>query len=265
MKITLVKRSLTALSVAIAMSFGLTGCVQSMEVPSSFPFASGNWQIDSSDPKAAALPGLSGSLTGTSTNVSGILHVDSVTSCLDPSVAIEVAGWANKGAVLTLTGQVAGGTLTVQGVLAADGRSMGETWYQVEGGNCALSPAQGVAQNYKAVTGKYTGSFKDASGLVSNLTVNLSQSPQADALGNYSLSGQGAFTAFPCLTNPANLTDTEVTGSNVKMTYVDPVTNDSVSVSGNLASDSQSMMVTNWTLSGGCSKDSGTGKLVQQL
>jgi hypothetical protein len=264
MQSNIIIRPLKVLAVVLAMSAGFTGCVQNVQTPTPVPFVSGNWQIDSSDPKAAALSPMSGSLNGTSTNVSGTLHVNSMTSCVKPTDAIQVTGWANQGAVLTLTAPLAGGVLTIQGVLASDGRSMGETWYQVQGGACSMPATQGAAQNYRAVTGTYTGSIQDASGLVSSLTVNLTQSPQSDALGNYSLTGQGTFKAFPCITTPTQLTNTVVTGSNIKMTYIDSITANSVVISGQVQSDGQSMVVTNWTLSGGCSADSGTGKLFQK-
>ena len=248
---------------ALVVCAGLSGCTTTLgdPQPTAFPFADGNWQFGSSDPKAAALPKISGSLTGPSNNVSGLLHVDVAGGCVQPDDVIEVSGWSDQGAAMVLRGPLAGGTFTLQGVLAADGQSMEEASYKVVGGTCPFPWVSTTAQSYKAVNGNFTGVFKDNSGLSTQLTATLTQSLQPDANGNYSLSGQGSFSEFPCLANTAQLTNTEVTGSTVKMTYVDPVTNDAVVVSGQLATGGQSMTVTNWTLAGGCGPDSGTGSL----
>jgi hypothetical protein len=266
MQIKAFLKSLAALSGALFFCAGLTGCMSNFSDPiaTAHPFAAGNWQFASTDPKASVLPQISGSLTGPSNQVSGLLHVDVAGACVPQTNVIEVSGWSDQGAAMVLNGPLAGGTFTFQGVLAADGLSMEEASYKVVGGSCAFPWVSTTAQNYAAVGGTYAGTFKDSSGLSSTLTATLSQSPQSDVNGNYSLTGQGTFAAFPCLTNSAQLTSTEVTGSNVKMTNVDPVTSDSVAVLGQLASDGKSMAVTSWTLAGGCSPDSGTGSLVLQ-
>jgi hypothetical protein len=266
MQINTFLKTLTILSFAFVFCAGLSGCTTTLgdPQPTAFPFAEGNWQFGSADPKAAVLPKISGSLTGPSNSVSGLLHVDVAGACVQPDDVIEVSGWSDQGAAMVLRGPLAGGTFTLQGVLAADGQSMEEASYKVVGGTCAFPWVSTTAQNYKPVNGLFIGSLKDSSGLSSTLTANLTQSPQPDEKGNYSLSGQGTFFEFPCLTNPAQLSNTEVTGSNVKMTYVDPVTNDSVVVAGQLAIGAQSVTVTNWALVGGCGPDSGTGNLVQQ-
>jgi hypothetical protein len=251
-------------SLLLAISGGLSGCAGSMLVPTSFPFVAGNWQIDSTDPKAAGLAAFSGSLTGDSTNVHALLHVNNMNSCVKPTDIIEMSGWANRGAVLTLTGNVAGGLLTVQGVLAEDGRSLGETWYEVEGGPCSVPPSLAAARNYKPVSGTYAGSFKDSNGLVSSLSANLLQSPEPDINGNYTLSGAGTFKAFPCLSGPSVVSNTMVTGENLAMTYLNSTTGDSVTVAARFTADGQSVTVMNWTLIGACGADTGTGSLVQQ-
>jgi hypothetical protein len=253
--------------VSLVFVVGLTGCGSDTldhPAPTAFPFVSGNWEFSSSDPKASAIASISGALTGSSTNVSGILHVNGTGTCVSPSEVIEVSGWTNQGGVMTLTGPLAGGTLTLQGVMSVDGTSWVLPWYSVSGGSCAVSKVVSVGQNYKPVTGTYTGSFKDSNGLKADLAANLAQSPQPDANGNYSLSGQGTFTAFPCLREHAQLTNTEVTGGHLKMTYIDPATNDAVIVSAQVTGDGQAINVMNWTLTGGCATDAGTGSLVKQ-
>jgi hypothetical protein len=253
--------------VSLIFAVSLTGCGSDTldhPAPTAFPFVSGNWEFASTDPRASTISSISGALMGSSTNVSGILHVNGTGTCVSPNEVIEVSGWTNQGGVMTLTGSLAGGTLTLQGVMSVDGTSWVLPWYSVSGGSCAVPGVVSIGQNYKPVTGTYTGSFQDSNGLKTNLAANLTQSSQPDANGNYSLTGQGTFTAFPCLREPAQLTNTEVTGSHLKMTYIDPVTNDAVVVSAQVTSNGQTINVVNWTLAGGCATDAGIGSLVKQ-
>ncbi len=250
-----------------AISLGLCGCAYPTldnPQPASHAFAEGNWEFVSTSPVPATLPKISGSLTGPSTDVHGLLHAAVDGACVKRDEVIQVSGFVNQGASLILTGSVAGGTFHFYGGLSADGSQMGGAAYKVDGGNCATTWTYVTAQSYKALNGSYTGSIRDSNGLVSSLNATLSQSSQPDQGGNYVLSGGGAFTAFPCLTNQTTLTDTQVTGSSVKMTYYEPVSTDSVVVTGELSPDGKSVTITNWTLVGHCETDTGSGKLIQQ-
>ena len=91
---------------------------------------------------------------------------------------------------MTLTGKVGGGTLTISGTLAADGKSLTGASYNVAGGSCAFSAkAAATAQAYSSVTGTYSGSFADAGGQVISVVANLTQTPESDTDGNFTLSG----------------------------------------------------------------------------
>jgi hypothetical protein len=259
-------RPLIALIGSLVAGAALTGCATTIDhpVPAVLPLAAGNWQFSSSGANGSVAPLISGSLSGPSNEITGLLHTDVAGSCLPENEVLQLNGWANQFGVVTLTGPAAGGVMTLQGVLSVDGKSLGETWYAVEGGNCPSPAADLTAQNYEALNGTYAGVIKDNSGLQGTLTANLSQSPQPNADGNYVLTGQGTFTAFPCLNGPAQLSNTQVTGQSLKMTYINPITHDSVVVAAQFTSDGQQVTVSNWSLVGGCGSDSGTGKLALQ-
>jgi hypothetical protein len=56
----------------------------------------------------------------------------------------------------------------------------------------------------------------------------------------------------------------QVSGASFTFTYTDAVTTNSVVVSGNFSTDGTLLSVTNWTLSGPCGPDTGTGSMVKQ-
>jgi len=253
--------SLTTLCVCAA------GCGPVASVPTNKTFEAGNWQFvaavpSSTNPGAAMLPSLSGALSGTSSNISGLLHVDVAGACVGTSEVIEVSGWTDQFGLLTLNGQVSGGTLTIQGYIAADGKSLVESGYLVAGGTCPVWTV-GTAQYYNPVNGTYSGTVKDTSGMQSSLTANLSQSSTADSSGNFTLTGTGQFKANPCFTTPITITSSEVTGGNLQLVYVDPSTQGTVSVTGKITPDGKTLTVTNWATTGACGTNSGTGQLAQ--
>jgi len=229
------------------------------------PLAAGNWQLSSTASAASKLASLSGELSGSTTAATGIFHTDSSTACVATTAPIELSGSANGDNVLTLTGGMAGGTLTVTGTLAADGKSLSNASYNVSGGTCAFpTPAPAIGQNYSPITGNYTGSFSDAGGNVININAVLTQTPMSDTDGNFQLSGTGTFPANPCFNSPVSVTNSQVTGGSFTLTYADNVTANSVTASGTFSTDGTTLTVTNWTLTGSCGPDSGTGILTKQ-
>lgn len=254
-------------SLIAASSMGLTGCSSGL-VPVSGSNAlsvSGNWQVSSAAPAAAKLPMLSGELTGSSSAVTGILHPGRSVSCVAPATVIEVAGHADAENVLTLTGNVGGGTLTVSGALAADGKSLTGASYNVAGGSCAFAAsAAATAQSYSSVTGTYSGNFADAGGNVIGVVAQLTQTPASDTSGNFTLSGTGTFPNNPCFSSPVTLSNAQVTGGSFTLTYADPNTQNSVTAAGTFSTDATTLTVTNWTLTGSCGPDMGTGLLTHQ-
>jgi hypothetical protein len=230
---------------------------------------SGNWQVSTSS-GTVPLPRISGSLTDNATNlgsagVTGILHADATTGCATITDAIAITGTTDSKGVTTLTGPVAGGTLTISGTLAADGRSLSNATVNVSGGQCAfVSAAQATVQNYSSVAGTYTGTFADAGGPVMNVTATLSQSPDGDTNGNFTLSGTGSFGTNPCFISPVNVVNSAVSGGNFVLTYTDNTKGNSVTATGTFSPDGTTLTVTNWSLTGPCGADSGIGTLTKQ-
>jgi hypothetical protein len=248
---------------------GLAGCnavLSPILAPATDAVAvTGNWQFTSTAASASKLPALSGELTGSSQAMTGLLHSDSTSSCVAPSQIFEMMGSANAKSEVTLTGtNPVGGKLTVTGTLAADGKSLTNAAYSVSGGSCAMAqPADASGQQY-AMSANYAGTFSDSDGQVIALTATLSQSSTPDQNGNFTLSGTGTFPSNPCFNSPVSATATELTGNTFSFTYQDPTTLNSVAVAGNISSDGSTLTVTNWTLTGPCGPDSGTGVLTQQ-
>ena len=230
---------------------------------------SGNWQISASS-GSVPLPRISGSLTDATTNlgstpVKGIFHADTTTGCATSTDLIAVTGTTDDKGITTLTGPVAGGTLTVTGTLAADGRSLGQATVNVSGGQCAFAAAsQASVENFSSVTGSYAGTFSDATGPVMNVTANLSQSPDGDTNGNFTLSGAGSFGTNPCFISPVPVVNSQVTGGTFTLTYTDNTKGNSVTATGTFSADGKTLTVTNWSLTGPCGANTGTGTLTKQ-
>jgi hypothetical protein len=229
---------------------------------------SGNWQVSATG--GVPLPNVSGSLTDGSTNLSsttvtGIFHADATSGCSAPTDLITVSGNTNSSGVTTLSGPVAGGTITISGNLAPDGRSLSNATVNVSGGQCAYAAAaQASVENYSAVTGTYAGTFSDAKGPVMNVTATLSQSPTNDQNGNFTLSGTANLGTNPCFVSPVPVVNSLVTGGNFVLTYTDNTTGNSVTAVGTFSADGTTLTVTNWSLTGPCGADQGTGTLTQQ-
>lgn len=251
----------------LASSIVLSGCSGSIvPVPTENSQAiTGNWQISSTAAAASRLPALSGELTGSQSAITGIFHSNSATSCVPPTTAIDLTGQAYATNAVTLTGALAGGVLTIAGNLAADGKSLTQTTYNVTGGPCAFaSQADATAQAYSSVTGTYAGTLSDSSGPVISITASLTQTSAPDANGNFQISGTGSFPDSSCFSSPVSVSNSQVTGGSVSLTYTDPVKQNSVTASGTFSQDASTLTITNWVLSGPCGSDSGTGVFTRQ-
>ncbi len=260
-------RPLTVLSGILAAStLGLAGCSSNLS-PAAITNAqsvSGNWQVASVAASAGKLPLLSGELTGSASAFTGILHPGPSTACVAPSTVIEVSGTTAAENLLTLTGKIGGGTLSISGTLAEDGKSLTAATYNVTGGTCAFSAkAAAIAQSYSSVTGTYTGSFSDSGGQVISVVADLTQTPQSDTDGNFTLSGTGTFPNNPCFSSPVTVSNAQVTGGSFSLTYADPSTLNSVTANGTFSTDAKTLSVTSWTLTGSCGPDTGTGSLTR--
>jgi hypothetical protein len=253
----------------LALMLSLAGCADDgvvYDTPQN-P-VSGNWQVSASG--SVPLPQISGSLTDSTTNlgtspVTGIFHTDAATGCTTPTDLINLSGTTNSQGVTTLTGPVAGGTLTVTGTLSADGRSLGNATVNVAGGTCAFATAsQASVQNFSSVTGTYVGTFSDATGPVMNVTATLSQSAEGDTNGNFTLTGSGGFGTNPCFISPVPVVNSQVSGGNFILTYTDNTKGNSVTATGTFSADGTTLAVTNWSLTGPCGADTGVGSLTKQ-
>ena len=251
------------LRAAVCASFtltavALTGCSDAGTVTtnSTPAVAKGNWQIGSTVAAAARLASFSGELTPQAGTLTGIFHTQSATACSAPATSFEVAGAADSNNLVTLTGPLAGGTLTLTGTLAADGRSLANATYNVVGGACAL-PAKvtASAQAFTPITGHYTGNFGDASGQVAQVSATFAQSPAADPNGNFTLSGSATVTGDPCFPSAVPISDTQVTGGTFTFTY--SANGNSVTANGNFSADAATLTVTGWTSAGTCGADTG--------
>lgn len=257
-------------------SSGTTG--SSITVPA---LVAGNWQFSSSEAAAAKLPVISGELsvsTSVSTSaratrdaldasaaITGILHSQSSVACVAPSASFAVSGSVDDKGNVTLSGPLAGGTLAITGALSGDGKSLTNATYDVSGGTCAFAqPADLTAQSYAPISGTYAGNFTDSDGIVANVTANLTQSPDANGDGNYTLSGTAGLPNNPCFSSSTlTVSNTQVTGNTFTFSFTDPVTNASVTALGTFPYSATTLTVTSWTLTN-CSTDTGTGTMTQQ-
>jgi len=246
----------------------LTGCISGLtSAPATATAASvsGNWQVTARS-TTATLPSISGTLSGTTTAIKGVLHANGSTSCQITNAAFDVSGSADSKSVLTVTGQVAGGTFTLTGTLTSDGKAISNATYSVSGGTCAMAQVHADAQQYSDITGTYAGSFYDSYSPypVIQMTAQLTQSPTSNTNGDFTLSGSATLPQNPCFNSPAAISNSQVTGGAFTFTYGDSQTGNSVVVTGSFSTDGKTLTVTNWALTGPCGPDSGTGTMTQQ-
>src|SRR6185437_14155269 len=250
----------------LVLMLSLAGCADDGVVYDNTPVnpISGNWQVSSST-GGVPLPKMSGALNSLPAGLTGVLHADAATGCSTMTDPIAVSGNTDSKGVTTLTGPVAGGTLTITGALASDGRSLTNATVNVAGGQCAFATAaQAAVQNFSSVTGSYVGTFSDAKGPVMNVTASLSQSPDGDSNGNFTLSGTGSFGTNACFVSPVPVVNSQVSGGAFTLTYTDNSKGNSVTATGTFSSDGTTLTVTNWSLTGPCGADMGTGTLTKQ-
>jgi hypothetical protein len=257
-------RSTFAVS-SLVLMLALAGCADDGVVYDySQNFVSGNWQVSASG-NGVPLPQISGALVGANEAFTGVLHADASTGCATANQPITVTGTTDDKGVITLSGPVAGGTLTISGGLSPDGRSLTNATVNVSGGQCAFaSSVQAQVQNYSSVSGNYAGTFSDAQSPVMNVTATLTQAANGDTDGNFTLSGTGSFGTNPCFISPVTVVNSQVTGGSFVLTYTDNTTGNSVTATGTFSTDGSSLTVTNWSLTGPCGSDQGTGILTKQ-
>ncbi len=256
---------LAAVCASLSLPALLVGCSDDGTVTTTptAAMATGNWQISSAAGAAAQLSAISGEFSTQAGKTTGIVHAQAATSCISPKTSFELSGAADAKNDVTLTGSFAGGTLTVNGALAADGKSLTSASYSVSGGACALTAkVQATAQAFQPIAGTYSGTFSDPDGQVATISAALSQSPTSDADGNFTLSGTATLPNNPCFPTSVPISNTQVTGGTFTFTYA--TADNSVTATGTFSSDASTLAVTSWVASGTCGADHGTGAMAKQ-
>ncbi len=248
----------------------LTGCATTSTTGNGLvpAFVAGNWQFSSSAPVAAHLAAVSGELSGNASAITGTFHTQSSSSCVAPTKPFAVSGSADAKGAVKLTGTVAGGTVTITGTLAADGKSLSDAAYGIVGGACALpADVPAVATSFTPVNGTYNGSFinQNSQPVLDNVVATLSQSPASDTSGNYTLSGNVTLPQNACFTSgqPLPVTNTQVTGGTFTLTFTDGTSTSSVTATGTFSQDATKLQIATWTLNGPCGPETGQGTLTQ--
>ncbi len=271
--------SLAAVVVAGCASQGSSAPPTPAATPSYAQMA-GNWSFRVTGTTPQPVTSLGGSLSVQGTEVSGMLHLLAGTCQSSAGTgAILITGSVDSHGLLTLrANDLAGGTLRITGMVAADQRSLLAPALAVTGGACgAVSASQAVgaqpldgtagggvvAQQQQPVNGTYTGSFAGVDGVVAQVSAVLTQSATPDANGMYHLSGNASFAGSPCLNAPV-VTDSVINGNSIAVTYTDPQTGSSVTGTGVFDNTATTLTVSGWTLSGTCGTDHGTGMLARQ-
>ncbi len=270
----------TSLGLAGLLAGLLSGCSTSATsaataTPQAFNGVAGNWQISSATTATSRAVTVAGNLSISGADVSGTLHP--ISGTCSSSSDIPVAGSINSAGKLTFSSigmPGAAAALSVSGTLSADQRSLSGISFAFTGLPCAqpahtpgaaprLNPSPAIAQQYLPISGTYTGAFTGNDGTNLPVSATLTQTTAADANGMFHLTGNATFTNNPCLNTPV-VTDSTVTGSTVSATYTDRQTSNSVSATGTFSNDATSLTISNWTLSGNCGAETGTGLLTKQ-
>ncbi len=281
--------AVTSLGLAGLIAGLLSGCAPGVSNTTSasvnpFANASGNWQFNSTAAAARRLPTVGGSLSINGVNVSGNLHPLHVSGpqCLPAATVLAVTGRIDSASHLTLSAPLPGGTLSLSGTLAVDGRSLSDPTYTVTGGDCAAPAAQTAAQTafardtppnakpqvtaqqFQPLGGTYTGTLTTADGETFSLSSNLTQTSQPDADGVYHVSGSAISPGNPCVPSALLATASTIDGGSVSTTYTDAATGTTITGAGSSSPDASTITISSWTITSPCGQDSGSGTLTRQ-
>jgi hypothetical protein len=260
-------RNRSAAFLAVATVFGLsilTGCGLAntpLQVGTSL---SGNWAFTSSSSNIVLNLGF---MQGAYEQASAIARL-SGSSCVTPTMDILLTGSVggdNK--MMLVSSAFSNGTvLTLQGQVSGDGKGIAGANWSFAGGGCgSLGTATVTATDYSAINGTYTGNFVDGTGTQIAVSSLLQQTSQPDLDGQFSLSGTATFPGDNCFANQPSVTTSLVTGSELSMTYSDPLSGTVLTAVGTFNAAATQLTITNWSITGGkCSGDAGTGSLTVQ-
>jgi hypothetical protein len=224
---------------------------------------SGNWAFTPAAPNVVLNLGF---LQGAYETVSAVARL-SGSSCVSPTTDILLTGSVGGNNQMTLVSSAFGGTtLTLQGQVSGDGKGIAGATWTFAGGSCAsLGQANLTATNYSAINGTYAGNIVDSKGDSIAVSALLEQTSQPDLDGQFSLSGTATFPDNNCFAHQPSVTTSMVTGSNLSMTYSDPLSSTTLTAVGTFNAQATQLTITNWTISGGsCNGDTGSGSLAVQ-
>lgn len=225
--------------------------------------AKGNWQVSAAASTPAPLSAFSGNFSTAPGKISATVHSQSASSCIAPETSFLLTGTEDETRSVALSGPVAGGTMKLTGTLAEDGKSMSDASYSITGGLCgSAAKVQATAQAFQSITGTYAGNFSDPSGQMVAISASLVQSADADENGNFTLTGSANLPNNPCFPTSVPLSATQVTGGTFTFTY--SAQGNSVTAAGTFSQDASTLTVTNWSATGTCGTDHGTGLMTRQ-
>lgn len=254
----------------IGLAAGVVGCGTNLQPAqsnsSSTPYASvsGDWRFGNSTTGFAIAAGLvdtTSAVTGTAT----------LYGCGSTPLQTTIGGNVDSSGLLSLETAAlpGGGTVSLQGQVSADGKTMASASVSSNSAACSVPAAQVLTgQVYAPATGNYTGTFTGSDGDATPVTATLSQSATAGSGGGYTLSGSVSFASSPCLDNTAtiNSATSTVTGGALSATYTSTLDGQTVTITatGTATPDASSITISNWTIAGGlCDGYSGTGSLTE--
>ncbi|MFP5226989.1 MAG: hypothetical protein ACLGXA_05125 [Acidobacteriota bacterium] len=252
-----------ALLPALVVLLTLAGCGMAntpLQVGTSL---SGNWSFT---PASSNVVLNLGFMQGAYETVSAIARLNG-SSCVSPTTDILLTGSVGgNNQMMLVSSAFSGSTLTLQGQVSPDGKGIAAATWTFAGGNCgSLGKATVTATNYSAINGTYTGNFVDGSGNSIAVSALLQQTSQPDLNGQFSLSGTATFPSNNCFATQPSVTTSNVTGSNLQMTYTDSVGSTTLTAVGTFNAQATQLTITNWSISGGkCNGDAGTGSLTVQ-
>jgi hypothetical protein len=258
-----------ALSAAL-LTLLIAGCSVDRTTSSSpsSPAISGNWQFTSTDPSAANLPQISGSISGTTSAFTATFHPTYANACVTPQTLLTFTGAVDSANILRMTSAPFGQGSVLTLTANYSGSALTNATYTIAGGTCAFASAKiapTTGTQLQPISGNYQGTFTDSFNDVIPVTAALTQSAQPDANGIFHVTGSATFPGNPCLPSPV-ITDSTITGNTLSTTYTQQqgsITN-TVVASGTFDATATTLTITNWTLTGSCGPDHGTGTLTHQ-
>jgi hypothetical protein len=227
------------------------------------PNITGNWSITVQSTVAAGSVQVGGSLVSNGTQVSGVLHVLN-SSCFQIADDVPVSGSITAGSnAITLTsGTVESQVVTVNGTVAADGKSISSGTYTIAGGCDNTDHGSLTGFVVPPFINTYTGTFISATaGSATNVSATITQAATADGDGLFHVTGTVMFPNGVCFTSATVTPSSAAIGG---FLVLDLATNTGADVLyvGQITDSSGKTINGQYHVnSGNCAGDSGTGNV----